>query len=374
LFVAYVTPSLPIKDHEVSYSFIKDELRELDMSGHVKSCIFQVSYKKPLTTISQFSRMFSFNDSVQLIHAHFVVPYGFVANIIAQVLRKPLVITVHGFDILVSKEFGYGLNRFTLMKLLTESTLRKADKVIANSHCLKSECMKYGVPSSKIVVIPYGVNLHFFRPRTFDEVEKESPNFLRTLIKNKGERINILCAKRLEQVYGVEYLIKAVKILKIRRTKDFLLILVGGGKLLSRYRELVYRLGLVKEIVFIDMIPRSFMPLLYNISDFTVVPSIVEGFGLVVAESLACGRPVIGSSVGGIIDQILDGYNGFIVPPRDPLSLADRIETLIEDDSTRKRMSKNSRTYAEAHLDLKKRIFMILKVYDELISTKQASC
>jgi glycosyltransferase involved in cell wall biosynthesis len=111
------------------------------------------------------------------------------------------------------------------------------------------------------------------------------------------------------------------------------------------------------------------MPLLYNVSDFTVVPSLVEGFGLVVAESLACGKPVIGSGIGGIVDQIIDGYNGYLVHPKDPLSLAEKMQTLIEDDSLRIEMSKNARIYAEANLDLKIRIDRLLKIYNEVVDT-----
>ena len=52
-------------------------------------------------------------------------------------------------------------------------------------------------------------------------------------------------------------------------------------------------------------------------SDIVAVPSLQEAFGIVVSEAMACGKPVIGSRVGGIVDQIIDGYNGILVAPRE---------------------------------------------------------
>jgi glycosyltransferase involved in cell wall biosynthesis len=368
LTIAYITPKLPRKKAEISYSFVAEELEELKKISGITSYVIEINYKDPFKAISEFSRFTSLKNLIQLMHAHFAMPYGFLAALITKAIKKPLIITVHGFDILVSKELRYGVNRFTLIKSLTKYTLNKASKIIANSACLRNECIKYGADPSKIAVIPYGVNLHIFKPIVLDNLEGELPNFLRDLVRKKNDFIIIFCAKRLEKIYGIEYLLKAAKILSGKTTRNFLLILLGG-KMFKKYFKLVHHLGLSKNVIFMGMMPKRVMPLLYNVSDFTVVPSLVEGFGLVVAESLACGKPVIGSRVGGIVDQIIDGYNGYLVHPKDPLSLAEIMQTLIEDDSLRIEMSKNARIYAEANLDLKIRIDRLLKIYNEVVDT-----
>ncbi|MEM2793671.1 MAG: glycosyltransferase, partial [Candidatus Methanomethylicia archaeon] len=334
---------------------------------YINGIVFNFNYEELFNALTQLLRVVTVNNSIEIVHAHFAVPYGLVGNTVARILRRPLIITVHGFDILMDKQLGYGINRFSIMRRLTRFILSKSCKVIANSLALKRECVRHGVPPSKVVVIPYGVNIQMFYPMSNSELEEKLPANLMRIFKERESYVNILCAKRLEKIYGIEYLIKAIKVLINKGVKNFRTIFVGGGNQFKNYLSLVNQLGLSENVIFFNLVPRKIMPLFYNICDFTVVPSMVEGFGLVVAESLACGRPVIGTSVGGILDQVIDGFNGFLVPSRDFLSLADRIQTLIQDDDVRKRMSCNARVFAESHLDLRKRILRVIDLYRSMI-------
>jgi glycosyltransferase involved in cell wall biosynthesis len=90
------------------------------------------------------------------------------------------------------------------------------------------------------------------------------------------------------------------------------------------------------------------MPQVYMDSDLFVLPSENETFGQVFIEAMACGLPVIGTNVGGIPEIISDSYNGYLVPPDNPSVLAQRIEKLINDHSTRDRFIRNGlRTVTE---------------------------
>ncbi|MEM0506306.1 MAG: glycosyltransferase family 4 protein, partial [Thermosphaera sp.] len=204
-----------------------------------------------------------------------------------------------------------------------------------------------------------------FKPISQNDLEKLISDELKQTCIEK-DSINILCPKRMEKIYGIEYLLKAVKILIERKVKSFRLILIKWGTQTKHYRSLISQFNLSNNVIFLKPISRTAMPLLYNVSDFTVVPSLVEGFGLTVAESLACGRPVIGTAIGGILDQIVDGYNGFLVDPRSALNLADRMQILIEDDHLRKEMSVKAREFAESRLDLKNRVTNIIRLYKKI--------
>jgi glycosyltransferase involved in cell wall biosynthesis len=83
---------------------------------------------------------------------------------------------------------------------------------------------------------------------------------------------------------------------------------------------------------------------------------------------MACGKPVVASRVGGLPDQIIDGYNGFLVPPRDPKALADRILYLLENPSEARRMGLNGRKLAVERFDIEKRVDKIVKLYQELVN------
>jgi glycosyltransferase involved in cell wall biosynthesis len=79
-------------------------------------------------------------------------------------------------------------------------------------------------------------------------------------------------------------------------------------------------------------------------SHVLVLPSIEDGFGLVMAEAMACGCPVIASTNTGGADLFADGKEGFLVPIRDPQAIADKMQTLVDDPALRGRMSAAARS------------------------------
>jgi glycosyltransferase involved in cell wall biosynthesis len=98
-----------------------------------------------------------------------------------------------------------------------------------------------------------------------------------------------------------------------------------------------------------------------------VVPSLLEGMSLTVAEAMATGKPVIATKVGGNVDQIIDGYNGFLVPPRDPEAIARKILELLENPEKAKEMGKKARQLAEEKFDIEIRVKKIVRLYKELL-------
>ncbi|MCD6444151.1 glycosyltransferase family 4 protein, partial [Candidatus Bathyarchaeota archaeon] len=98
--------------------------------------------------------------------------------------------------------------------------------------------------------------------------------------------------------------------------------------------------------------------------------SLIEGFGLSVAEAMACEKPVIATAVGGHLDQIVDGFNGFLVPPNDPLTLAERLEFLIYNPDIRIKLGKNARKVCKEKFDINKRIKAILDLYEMILSIR----
>ena len=127
------------------------------------------------------------------------------------------------------------------------------------------------------------------------------------------------------------------------------------------------------KIILTGEIPYSKVPFYYAMSDITVIPSLQEAFGLVVSEAMACGKPVIGSNVGGIPDQIVDGYNGFLVQPRNSGEIADRILWLIDHPKKLKSMGMNGRKIVEEKFDINKRIDKIVHLYEKLVNSKSCS-
>jgi len=138
------------------------------------------------------------------------------------------------------------------------------------------------------------------------------------------------CAARLEPVKGLDVLLRAVALLREAQPHGVgAVVLAGSGSQEAVLRRLAADLGLTDELImpgFVAALP----PLLAQI-DLFVMPSLSEGFPLVLLEAMALGKPVVASAVGGIPEVVEDGVTGVLVPPKDPQALADAIGELLGD-------------------------------------------
>ena len=176
-----------------------------------------------------------------------------------------------------------------------------ADVCLAASSFTAATLVENGVPAERIRVVPYGVDLDFFRP-------PPAP---------PGGPLRVLFVGQMTQRKGLRYLLEAWRRLAL---PDAELVLAGRGpadrELLARYdglfrAETGVSAGRLRE--------------LYRTSHLFCMPSLAEGFGLVYLEALACGTPVIGTPNTGAADLLRDGRGGFLVPIRDAEALAERL-------------------------------------------------
>jgi L-malate glycosyltransferase len=145
---------------------------------------------------------------------------------------------------------------------------------------------------------------------------------------DQTDQIVIGTAARLSEAKGLEYLITAISQL-IERYPTIKLVIAGDGELKSSLQQMVSNLGISKHVVFAGYI-QDVHNLMYSFNIF-VLPSLQEALPLVCAEAMALEKPIIGTNVGGIPEQVINGVTGFIVPPKDPEALAASIDRLISD-------------------------------------------
>jgi glycosyltransferase involved in cell wall biosynthesis len=176
-----------------------------------------------------------------------------------------------------------------------------------------------GVPPDKVHVIPYGVRLENFQPTA---EPSSGPN----------ATFDVLFAGAVGLRKGVPYLLEAFAHLRHPRKR---LRIVGAIQ--EDIRAVLPKLPM-ENVEMLGTVPQSELAALMSRSHVLILPSIEEGLALVQAQAMACGCPVICSTNTGGEDLFTDGTEGFIVPIRDPTSLADRMQRLADDPNLQRSM------------------------------------
>lgn len=251
------------------------------------------------------------NFKFDLIFATFAYPDGFGSFLIAKVLNKPIVIKVHGTDI-------NSYTRYFLRRKMIAYALKNSNKVIAVSSVLREKLEELGVAADKIAVIPNGIDQELFKPLDKGKCRRD--------LNLPSEGKLILFAGNLKREKGLLTLIDAFYQINIEKNQNYLLVIVGDGYLRKKLEKKVNQLGLKNWVRFAGAVSHDKIPLWMNTCDVFCLPSLNEGCPNVLLEALACGKPIVASSVGGIPEIITGNEFGFLVPPRNAMALASGIQ------------------------------------------------
>ncbi len=238
--------------------------------------------------------------------------------------------------------------RGKISPLMTRLLYPRADRLIAVSEGLRSECVRFGLPGGKVAVIHNPIDLEEIERKSREPVE-DGPAF-------------ILFAGRLSRQKNLPLLIEAFRLIDDR--PDLNLVLLGRGEEAPRLKNLVRDLGLERRVLFKGYVsnPYAYM----RRARAFVLPSDHEAFPCVLLEAMACRTPAVSTRCPHGPDEIIrDGVNGFLVPTGDAGRLAEAIRRLLEDqplreslverayqDVRRYEMNAVARRYEEAMLDV----------------------
>jgi glycosyltransferase involved in cell wall biosynthesis len=245
-----------------------------------------------------------------LIHAHFTWSSGYVGSKLKEKYAVPFIITAHGMDI-------YDMPfRNTFYKETISAILNSADHIITvsqnNVRCIRKLDIK-----KPVSVILNGYNDAVFFPLD----QQECKNNL-GLPRNKKIVVNV--AKLYDVVKGHEILIRAMSEV-IKKRDDVVCYIVGDGELKASLENLISTLHLNHCVTIVGAKPHNEIPLWINACDVFVLPSLNEGNPVVMSECLGCGKPFIGTRVGGIPDIISSDTYGILSEPGNVKELANNI-------------------------------------------------
>jgi glycosyltransferase involved in cell wall biosynthesis len=248
-----------------------------------------------------------------LVHAHWL-PSGAVAA----TLGKPYVVQLWGTDAELARR----------VPALARPVLRRARLTICASNALAEAARQLG--ATEVRVIPSGVDV----PDSVGE---------------PADPPEVLYAGRLSEEKGILDLLAAAD-------GDVKLTVAGDGPLRDRVPQAI------------GFVPHDELAPLYERAAVVAVPSHREGFGVVCAEAMAHGRPVVAGAVGGLLDLVVDGETGLLVQPRDVPALRAALERLLTDEDLRRRLGENARRRAREHFSWDSVTDSTLAAYEEAVA------
>ena len=270
-----------------------------------------------------------------LVHAHFWMS-GVAATRAARRVPMPVVQTFHALGTVKRRHQG-SHDTSPVERIGFERRLcRRVDHVIATATDEVDELATMGLPRSRASVVPCGVDTSLFRP----------------LDVGPGDRPRLLVIGRLVERKGVGNVIEALADLP-----GVELVVAGGPSRdhldddveIRRLRQVADRHGVSDRVQFVGGVAREDVPALMSSADIVVAVPWYEPFGIVPVEAMSCGRPVVGSAVGGLLDTVVPGVTGELVPPRRPDLLAPVLADLLADPGRREAYGRAGRERALAN-------------------------
>jgi glycosyltransferase involved in cell wall biosynthesis len=307
-----------------------------------------------------------------VVHAHFFMS-ALVAADVRRATGTPFVVTFHALGRVRRLHQG-GADAFPEARLAIEDrVVAEADRIIAECPQDERDLLRlYNADPSRIATVPCG-----FDPAEFWPISK--PVARAELGLDPDEPI-LLQLGRMVPRKGVDNVVRSLARLRKDLGVPARLLVVGGesevpdpavtpeiGRLMGIAREE----GVADAVTFVGSRCRQALRSYYGAADVFVSTPWYEPFGITPVEAMACGTPVVGSNVGGIKSTVRDGETGFLVPPDDPVSLADRLALLFRDPALRRSFSRRAVRRANALYTWKRVSASILEAYEDVLAARR---
>lgn len=287
-----------------------------------------------------------------IVHTH-----GYAAGIAGRLAaifagKKELVHTVHNFFPDVTPLISYGAG-------IAEAWFSAyTKKIITVSEKLKEKEISLGVRPDKVVTVYNGIDTNIFR-----KYDKQKS---RALLGLSVDEHVIGTVSRLIPAKGIDIFLKALALQNKKKALKGLII--GNGPEKAALQNLAHELGLSEKVLFLGH--RTDVPELLSALDIFILPSLREGFGLVLLESQCIGLPVIASATGGITEIISHGKNGLLFAPGQTWELARHISTLYSDPNLCDRLANKGRQTVLQQFSSARMIKAIQLIYEDVLNNQ----
>lgn len=284
---------------------------------------------------------------------------GLAGIVLGKLLNKPVVLVMYGAEVFVLKDNP-------VLRLPLKFIISRADHVIAISQYTLEKTCEVQLPRA-ISLIPPGVDIDRFQKRSDttraqQRLSASGVDWMQPKVFAMGFFI---------ERKGFKHLIDAVAELQDRCHVQ--LLLRGQGPLKDSLQQQAVRRGIADRVFFLDYIPDDELADYYTIADVLAAPGVVdsqgdtEGLGMTLLEAMSCETPCVASRVGGIVDIVKDGQNGFLVEPGDVQTLAEKILVLCQNADLRQQLGRQGRQFVEENFSWEDKAREILDIHQKVM-------
>jgi glycosyltransferase involved in cell wall biosynthesis len=304
---------------------------------------------------------------VDLVHSHLYFP-GLYAQLAAWRERLPIVSSMHNLELepdnlrdnpalTPGKQGALRLASRVAVRLARPTFVAVSDAVRA------SVIRQLGVAPETVVTIHNGID-----PDAYDLLPDGVA--ARGRLGLSSTTTVLLIVGRLVPLKGHRYLLSALAQLR-HAQRDVALLVVGDGPLRASLERFADALDLKAAVHFLGA-RQGLVEETLAAADIVVVPSLLEGFGLVALEAMAAGRPCVVSRTGGLPEIVEDDDSGILVPAGDVTALTSALDRLVSNPDLRARMGRRGRAVVEARFDIRVGVRQIIRVYDDIVARHAA--
>lgn len=341
-----------VEHHEVHLiSYWKDPVPKID-----KLIIHQIPISNPIVAFligCIITPILVWKIKPDILIGNYLLTYGFYS---ALAQYHPLLQMAWGSDVLIAPEQN------NLYRFIVKYSLKCADMVGIDCKCGKEIIVNLGFPEEKIIVFPIGIDIqNKFSPEINGEIVRRNLGW--------NDKVIITCTRRHETIYGIKYLLNAIPEIICKET-DARFLFIGSGSLTNKFKNMTYELGIEKYVKLIGIISNDELGIYLTASDIYVSPSLSDGTSVSLLEAMACGLPVVVTDIDAILEWVVDGINGFVVPKNNSFILGQKIIKLIKEDHLRESFGRENRKIAESRGSWQNTIEVFEKVFT-ILSRKE---
>lgn len=314
-----------------------------------------VSFAQLIVKSSMYISRLLQDHNIDILHWH-DLRCGSLATKFVKVGEIPRIFTNHSSMYLHSCETRVGLRQLKLL-------LSHANAVISPSEELRDKTLLAWDNRDYSFYIPNGVDADKFRP------DLSIDDSLRKKYNLGYDSPIVLCPRRLEPKNGVKYLAESVSEV-VNEVPEARFLIVGEGTEERTVSRILSDSGTAHHVTMAGMVTNDKMPSIYSLADIVVLPSLEEATSIAGLESMASGKPLVGTRVGGIPAIIEDGETGLLVPPANSSELARAISRLLLDRELRLSMGTRARKRVLKEFSWQTIVEKTLNVYQGILGDR----